>query len=151
MVYGNEKMNLPCAFLECARSLHFTLLAVTGDFNHPSKEHINYISIDLSTEIMSIQNDESKLGSSFKYCSNTNTIFSCYYSMKGRPHYKLKIFSHMIISCIYLVQSFQMYLQLKQTYQMEHLERLPQKFLSVRNLSVMKNFQYFLVKQLAWN
>ena len=25
-VYGNEKMDLPCVFFECTRSLHFTLL-----------------------------------------------------------------------------------------------------------------------------
>ena len=25
-VHGNEKMDLPCAFLECAKSFHFTLL-----------------------------------------------------------------------------------------------------------------------------
>ena len=30
-VYGNEKMSLTCAFLECARSLHFTLLQLLLD------------------------------------------------------------------------------------------------------------------------
>ena len=31
--------------------------AVTIDFNHPSKGYINYISTDLSAEMMSTQND----------------------------------------------------------------------------------------------
>ena len=30
---------------------------VTSDFNHPSKDYINYISTDLSAEMMSTQND----------------------------------------------------------------------------------------------
>ena len=30
-VYGNEKMDLPCVFLECARSLHITLLVASND------------------------------------------------------------------------------------------------------------------------
>ena len=29
-VHGNEKIDLPCAFLECVRSLHFTLLFITN-------------------------------------------------------------------------------------------------------------------------
>ena len=31
--------------------------AVTSDFNHPSKDYVNYISTDLSAQMMSIQND----------------------------------------------------------------------------------------------
>ena len=35
---------------------------VTSDFNHPSKEHINYISSGLSAEILNTQNDGQNSG-----------------------------------------------------------------------------------------
>ena len=38
------------------------MLAVTGDFNHPSKYYINHISTNLSAEIMSTQNDDQNSG-----------------------------------------------------------------------------------------
>ena len=60
--------------------------AVTSNFIHPSEDYINHISTNLSFLLMSTQMMvnividkavDSDLGSSFKYCSNTNTIFSC--------------------------------------------------------------------------
>ena len=36
--------------------------AVTSDFNHPSEDYVNYISTDLSAEMMSTQNDGQNSG-----------------------------------------------------------------------------------------
>ena len=63
--------------------------AVISDFNHPGKDYVNYISTDLSagTMVKAVVDGvlDSNIGSSFKYCFNTNIIFSCYHSRTGRP------------------------------------------------------------------
>ena len=52
--------------------------AVTNDFNHPSKGYINYISTDLSAEIMSTQNDDQNSGR--QRCAFRQRVFRCIYS-----------------------------------------------------------------------
>ena len=60
--------------------------ACTSDFNHIGNDNINCISADLLAQIMRTQNViitviesvlvDLNLGLSFRYCSNTNIIFS---------------------------------------------------------------------------
>ena len=68
------------SFSESDQSAHKETSVVTSDFNYPSKDHVNYISTDLSAGMMvkTVVGRvlDSNLGSSFKYCSNTNIIFS---------------------------------------------------------------------------
>ena len=74
------------SFSESDHSASQERSAVTSDLNHPSEDYVNYISTDLSADMMSTQNDvktvvdrvvDADLGSYFKYCSDTNIIFSC--------------------------------------------------------------------------
>ena len=68
-------------FSQSDQSVYQETSVVTSDFNHPSEDYVNYISADLSSGMMvkTVINRmlDSDLGSSFKYCSNTNIVFSC--------------------------------------------------------------------------
>ena len=48
------------SYSECDQSAYQVTSAVASNFNHPSKNYVNYISIDLSAQVMSPQNDVKK-------------------------------------------------------------------------------------------
>ena len=74
-----EKHEDGFSFSESDQSAYQETSAATSDFNHLSKNYVNYIPTDLSAGMM-VQTVvdrvvDSDLGSSSKYCSNTNIIF----------------------------------------------------------------------------
>ena len=69
------------SFSKSDQSAYQKTSAVTSDFNNPSEDYVNYISANLAAGMMvktvTDRIMDSDLGSNFKYCSNTNKIFSC--------------------------------------------------------------------------
>ena len=49
-------------FSETKKSAYQEMSAFTSDFNHPSEDYVNYISTDLSAEMMSTQDDDQNSG-----------------------------------------------------------------------------------------
>ena len=47
---------------EIKKSAYQEMSAFTSDFNHTSEDYVNYISTDLSAEMMSTQNDDQSSG-----------------------------------------------------------------------------------------
>ena len=64
------------SFFESDQSTYQERSAVTTDFNYPSEDYINFISADLSTQMMNTENDGQILDKASNICSNTNIIFS---------------------------------------------------------------------------
>ena len=51
-------VNTAKKFLKCSVCLSRNLLILSfSNFNHPSEDYVNYISIDLSAQMISTQND----------------------------------------------------------------------------------------------
>ena len=49
-------------FSETKKSAYQEMSPFTSDFNHPSEDYVNYISTDLSAEMMSTQDDDQNSG-----------------------------------------------------------------------------------------
>ena len=49
-------------FSECDQSTCQETSAASSDFSHPSKDYVNYMSTDLSAQMMSTQNDSQNSG-----------------------------------------------------------------------------------------
>ena len=50
------------SFSESDQSAYQETSAVTNDFNHPSEDYVNFISTDLSAQMMSTQNNGQNSG-----------------------------------------------------------------------------------------
>ena len=50
-----------CNFYESDLSVYQKTSAVTNDFNYPSEDYVNFISTDLSAQMISTQNDGQNL------------------------------------------------------------------------------------------